>query len=192
MWNLANEKLRNDPSMTARGLIRQSNVFMVGTTDDPVDSLEWHAKLAADPTMETKVCPSFRPDKALDIEKPTFAAYMHQLEEVVGFTFGCIGCVKKALTQRIDFFDAHGCRASDHGLGYVPFVEASDEELTAIFKKGMAGEALTTAEVDAYKTALLLHCARSTPSVAGPCRSTSPACATPTPPCSRPWPGHRL
>ena len=65
VWNLANEKLRNDPSMTARGLIRQSNVFMVGTTDDPVDSLEWHAKLAADPTMETKVCPSFRPDKAL-------------------------------------------------------------------------------------------------------------------------------
>ncbi len=164
VWNLANDKLQNDPNMTARGLVRQSNVFMVGTTDDPTDSLEFHAKLAADPTMTTrqsnvfmvgttddptdslefhaklaadptmttKVCPSFRPDKALDIEKPTFVEYMHKLEEVVGFEFGCIGCVRKALTARIDHFAANGCRASDHGLGYVPYVEATDEELTAI------------------------------------------------------------
>ena len=160
VWNLANDKLQNDPTMTARGLIKQSNVFMVGTTDDPIDSLEFHAKLAADPTMETKVCPSFRPDKALDIEKATFPEYMHKLESVVGFEFGCIGCVRKALTARIDHFAANGCRASDHGLGYVPYVEATDEELTAIFKKGMAGETLTTREIDAYKTALLLHCGR--------------------------------
>ena len=70
VWNLANEKLRNDPSMTARGLIRQSNVFMVGTTDDPVDSLEWHAKLAADPTMETKVCPSSAPTRHWTLKSP--------------------------------------------------------------------------------------------------------------------------
>ena len=72
----------------------------------------------------------------------------------------CIKCVKRALTQRIEHFAANGCRASDHGLGYVPYVEATDVELTAIFKKGMAGEALTKAEIDAYKTALLLHCGR--------------------------------
>ena len=68
--------------------------------------------------------------------------------------------IRKALTKRIEYFDAHGCRASDHGIVYVPYVEATDEELTAIFKKGMAGEALTTWENDAYKTALLLHCAK--------------------------------
>lgn len=160
VWNLANDKLRNDPNMTVRGLIRQSNVYMVGTTDDPIDSLEWHEKLAADPTMTTKVCPSFRPDKALDIEKPTFAEYIHKLEAVVGDTFGCIKCVRKALVNRIAYFDAHGCRASDHGLVNVPYVEATDEELTAIFKKGMAGEPLTGREIDAYKTDLLLTCAR--------------------------------
>ena len=160
VWNLANEKLRNDPTMTVRGLIKQSNVFMVGTTDDPVDSLEWHAKLAADPTMETKVCPSFRPDKAVNIHKETFVPYIHQLEKVVGYEFSCIKCVRKALSQRIAYFDDHGCRASDHGLDYVPYVEATDEELTAIFKKAMAGEPLTRREVDAYITDLLLHCAR--------------------------------
>ena len=160
VWNLANDKLRNDPSMTARGLIKQSNVYMVGTTDDPIDSLEWHAKLAADPTMETKVCPSFRPDKAVNIHKATFIPYIHQLEEVVGYKFECIKCVKRALTERIEHFNNNGCRASDHGLDYVPYVEATDEELTAIFKKAMAGETVTKAEADAYMTAINLHCAR--------------------------------
>ncbi len=160
VWNLANDKLQNDPNMTVRGLIRQSNVYMVGTTDDPVDTLEWHEKLAADPTMETKVCPSFRPDKAVNIHKETFVPYIHQLEAVVGREFKCINCVKKALTERIEFFVAHGCRASDHGLDYIPYVEATDEELTAIFRKAMAGEKVTPQEADAYMTAILLHCAR--------------------------------
>ena len=160
VWNLANDKLQNDPTMTARGLVKQSNVYMVGTTDDPIDSLEWHAKLAADPTMETKVCPSFRPDKAVNIHKETFVPYIKQLEEVVGYKFECIKCVKRALSERIAHFNANGCRASDHGLDYVPYVEATDEELTAIFKKAMAGEKVTKTEADAYMTALLLHCAR--------------------------------
>ena len=160
VWNLCNDKLKNDPNMSARGLIRQSNVYMIGTTDDPVDSLEWHAKLAADPTMEAKVCPSFRPDKAVNIHKDTFVPYIRQLEKVVGYEFHCIKCVKRALTERIEFFDANGCRASDHGLDYVPYAEATDEELTAIFKKAMAGEQVTKAEADAYMTAINLHCGR--------------------------------
>ena len=160
VWNLANEKLQNDPTMTVRGLVKQSNVYMVGTTDDPIDTLEWHAKIAADESIETKVCPSFRPDKAVNIHKETFVPYIKQLEAVVGYEFHCIKCVKKALSERIAHFNANGCRASDHGLDYVPYVEATDEELTAIFKKAMAGETVTKTEADAYMTALLLHCAR--------------------------------
>ncbi len=160
VWNLCNEKLRNDPNMTVRGILRQSNVYMVGTTDDPCDDLSWHEKIASDPSIETKVCPSFRPDKALNMDKPGFVEYMHKLEQVVGFDFGCINCVRKALTQRIEYFAQHGCRASDHGLDYVPYVEADDETLTAIFRKAMAGETVTKQEADAYKTALLLHCGR--------------------------------
>ncbi len=160
VWNLCNDKLRNDPNMTARGLIRQSNVYMVGTTDDPVDTLEWHAKIAADPTIETKVCPSFRPDKAVNIHKDTFVPYIHQMEEVVGYKFACIKCVKRALSERIAYFADRGCLITDHGLDYVPYAEATDEELTAIFHKAMAGEKVTKFEADAYMTALLLHCAR--------------------------------
>ena len=78
------EKLRNGPDMSVRGLIRQSNVAFIGTTDDPVDSLEWHKKLAEDPSFTTRVCPSFRPDKALNITKPGFKEYIEKLAEVTG------------------------------------------------------------------------------------------------------------
>ena len=160
VWNLCNDKLRNDPNMTVRGLIKQSNVMMIGTTDDPIDDLKWHEKLAADPTMDTKVCPSFRPDKAVNIHKETFVPYMKALGESVGYELGCINCVRKALSEKIAYFDAHGCRASDHGLDFIPYVEATDAELTAIFKKAMAGEKVTDREAEAYMTAIVLHCAR--------------------------------
>ncbi len=139
VWNLANEKLRNDPNMTVRGLVRQSNVYMVGTTDDPCDSLEWHKKIAEEGTFETKVCPSFRPDKALNIDKPGFVDYIHQLEKVVGREFSCIHCVRDALGERIDFFNEMGCRASDHGLDYVMYRPADDATVSAIFPEGHEG-----------------------------------------------------
>ena len=66
-----------------------------------------------------------------------------------------------ALVERIEFFADHGCRASDHGLDYVPFNPISMAEANKIFKKGMAGKALTTAEVEGYQTVLLLACARA-------------------------------
>ena len=71
VWDLAIEKL-SDPAFSARGLIRQSNVAMIGTTDDPCSDLSWHQKIAADSTMQTKVCPSFRPDPALNCHKAGF------------------------------------------------------------------------------------------------------------------------
>lgn len=119
VWNLCNEKLRSDPSLSARGLILQSNVAMIGTTDDPCDSLEWHEKLAGDGSFPTAVCPSFRPDPALNIQKPGFAAYVERLEKVCGFTIATAEDMRRALTARIEYFDARGCRAADHGLDYI-------------------------------------------------------------------------
>ena len=78
-WNFCNNKLQNDPALTVRGIIAKANVAMVGTTDDPIDSLEWHKKIAEDLTITVKVCPSFRPDKAINISKPGFAEYIGKL-----------------------------------------------------------------------------------------------------------------
>ena len=158
VWNLCNEKLANDPKLTARGLIEQSNVAFIGTTDDPIDSLEWHEKIKNDPTIKFVVGPSFRPDKAVNIQKPGFVEYMGKLAQSVGKDkLNCIHCVLDALTERLEFFVKMGCRAADHGLDYVPYREATLEEVNAIYQKAMAGEAVTVEEAEKYQTAILVY-----------------------------------
>ena len=160
VWQLCNEKLKNDPAMSARGFITGSNVAMVGTTDDPCSDLCWHEKLAADESFSTRVCPSFRPDPAVNLHKAGFAVYIKKLEQVTGRPIATVEDMRAALSARIEYFDAHGCRSADHGLDYVMFRPVSDAAATAALKKALAGEALTREEAEGYQTALLLHCAR--------------------------------
>ena len=158
VWNLCNEKLKQ-PEFSARSLIRRSNVAMVGTTDDPCSDLKWH-KLLAQTDFETKVCPSFRPDPALNCHKPGFAAYIAKLGETAGMKIHSAADVAKALSQRIDYFNDCGCRASDHGLDYVMHRIGTMDEIEAVFQKAMAGECPSVAETEIYQTYLLLHCGR--------------------------------
>ena len=156
-WNWCNDKLQNDPDMTVRGIIGKANVAMIGTTDDPVDSLEWHEKIAADPTIQVKVYPSFRPDKAININKPGFAEYIGKLARSVGkaaLTTAAEVC--DALVERLEFFAKLGCRASDHGLDYIPYRPAAEEQVEAVFAKAMRGEAITVEEAEQYQTAVLM------------------------------------
>ena len=159
VWDLCNAKLA-EPDMGVRGLIAKSNVAFIGTTDDPIDSLEWHKKLAEDDTMKTIVAPSFRPDKAVNIDKAGFTDYIPQLAKAVGVEIDSVAALKKALEARIAFFDSMGCRASDHGLDYVCYRPASDDEVEAVFAKAMKGEAVTVEEAEVYKTAMLLFFGR--------------------------------
>ena len=159
VWQLCNEKLQKDASMSARGLILASNVAMIGTTDDPCSDLVWHEKLAADGSFPVQVCPSFRPDPAVNLHKPGFAAYIQKLAEVTGRSIATVEDVRAALSDRIEYFDAHGCRSADHGLDYVMFRPVGDEAATAALQKALAGETLTLEEAEGYQTALLLHCA---------------------------------
>ncbi|MBR4953533.1 MAG: glucuronate isomerase, partial [Oscillospiraceae bacterium] len=159
VWDLAIKKLAQ-PEFSARGLIKRSNVAMIGTTDDPCSDLKWHKLIAEEGKMETKVCPSFRPDPALNCHKAGFAAYIQKLSEASGIEIKSAADVAAALTQRIDYFNECGCRASDHGLDYVMYREATTEEIEATFQKAMAGESVTVAETEGYQTYLLLHCGR--------------------------------
>ena len=162
IWEKCNELLRNDPEMSVRGIIRKANVAFIGTTDDPIDSLEWHEKIAADPTISVVVAPSYRPDKAINIHKAGWAQYMQQLAQSVGKEdLPTVTDVLDALTQRLEFFHAHGCKASDHGLDYIPFRSCTMEEAEAIYQKARSGGLLTTEEVDGYQTVLLLHLAKN-------------------------------
>lgn len=159
VWDLCNAKLQED-GMSVRNLIRQSKVTVICTTDDPVDSLEWHEKIAADPTFEVKVLPAWRPDKAMNVEKPTYAAYIDTLSKVSGVNVTNSATLKEALQKRMAFFNDHGCCVSDHGLEYVMYVPADEVELDAIMTKSLRRETITREEELKYKTAFMLFVAR--------------------------------
>ncbi len=156
IWDACNAKLKED-SMSAKNIIKNSNVYMIGTTDDPIDSLEWHKKIALDGDCAALVLPSFRPDKAVNIEKAGFVEYIGKLAEVSGVDIKTAEDVKKALTLRLDFFCENGCKVTDHGLDYACYSPASECEVEAIFARAMAGEAISLSDAEKYKTAILVH-----------------------------------
>lgn len=155
VWNLCNAKLQED-SMSVRNIIRQSDVTLICTTDDPVDSLEWHKMIAGDDSFDVQVLPAWRPDKAMNIEKPDYAEYLAKLSGVSGIEIKTFAALKEALKVRLAFFEKMGCRASDHALEYVMYRPASEEEIEAIFAKRMSGEMVTKEEELKFKTAFML------------------------------------
>ena len=105
------------PAYSCRGLMVKYNVEVVCTTDDPVDSLEHHLKIKQD-GFQVKVLPTWRPDKAMAVEKPAdFRAYMEKLSEVSGVSISKYADLITALRKRHDFFAEVGCRLADHGIG---------------------------------------------------------------------------
>ena len=160
IWDKTSEMLKNDPGLSVRGLIRKSNVKFIGTTDDPIDTLEWHEKLAKEESG-FMVRPSFRPDKAVNINKDGFVDYIGKLAASVGRdSLNSSQEVCEALSQRLDHFVAHGCKASDHGLDYVMFRKGSDEEADSAFKKAMKGEKVSKEEAEIYQTKILTFLAK--------------------------------
>lgn len=155
IYSQCNARLQ-EADMSVRGIIEQSNVKLICTTDDPVDNLEWHKKIKEDATCNVKVLPAFRPDKAMNIQKPEFAAYIATLAEVSGMAIATFADLEAALASRITFFNDMGCRASDHALDYPIFVPATQMQLNAILAKGMESQSITLEEQNQYKTAILL------------------------------------
>lgn len=145
---------------SARDLMRRFQVKAVCTTDDPCDDLHWHEVIAADPTMEIKVLPAFRPDKAVNIEKEGFAEYIGRLAEVTGRKIQSAGDVIGALCDRIEFFAGHGCLCADHGLDYCMYETPDMETANEAFAAAMEGSALSKKAADVYKTVVTIGCAK--------------------------------
>lgn len=156
VWNLCNSKLKEN-SMSVCNIIKNSNVAMIGTTDDPIDSLEWHKKIRESGCCSAAVVPSFRPDKAVNIEKEGFVEYIGKLSAAADMKIKTAADVKSALTRRLDFFCENGCRATDHGLDYAVYSPASDDEIEKIFTLVLKGDSISQQDADKYKTSILLH-----------------------------------
>ncbi len=159
-WETCNAALAKG-NMGAKDLITASNVKVICTTDDPADTLEHHIEIAKDTSFKTKVLPAFRPDKAVNIEKAGFNEYItEKLEKAYGSKIENIDELCACFIKRLDFFESLGCKTSDHGIDYVPFVRCTTAEADAIFKKALKGEAVTDKEADMYKTYMLTFFAK--------------------------------
>ncbi len=155
VWDSCQEML-GQKEFSARGIMEQMNVKMVGTTDDPIDDLSHHATIAKDTEFKVKVLPSWRPDKAFNIEAPGFVDYLGALEAASGLSITGFNSLTDALNNRLDHFAAHGCKLSDHALDTVPFGRANTTELDQMIAARKEGKALTPSQADAFKTEVLL------------------------------------
>lgn len=158
VWNLCNAKLQED-SMSVRNLIKQSNVTLLCTTDDPVDDLKWHKAIKEDETFDVQVLPAWRPDKAMNLEKPEYLDYIQKLSQVSGVEIKTFADLKTAIKNRMEYFNSMGCSISDHGLDYVMYAPASDEEVEAIFAARLAGQPICKEAAAKFKTAFMLFIA---------------------------------
>jgi glucuronate isomerase len=155
VFDRCNEMLAQ-PGFSAREFMERSNVEVVCTTDDPVDSLEYHRTIAADEKFPIRVLPTWRPDKALQVDKPeAFSAWIDQLEKSSGVTISKLDNLLFALQQRHDFFAERGCRLSDRGLDTVWAEECTPADAAAIFERARRGQPVSPAEAVRYKSFLL-------------------------------------
>ncbi len=157
IYDECNDKLRNDPSFTARGLMRRYHVEVVCTTDDPIDSLEYHIQTRKS-GFEIKMLPTWRPDKAMAVENPAdFRSYIDKLAEVSGVTIRSFADVVEALRVRHQFFAEQGCRLSDHGTEEFFAEDYTNAEIEQIFNKVYGGKELTREEIVKYKSAMMFE-----------------------------------
>lgn len=154
IWDECNAKLQT-PEYSVRGIIRMANVHTICTTDDPVDSLEYHRQIKAS-GFEVNVLPAWRPDKAMAVENAvTFNKYIDNLAEVSGIQIGKFSDLVDALDNRHQFFHENGCRLSDHGVETIIANDYSAAEIEAIFAKIRGGNSLNADEISKFKSCML-------------------------------------
>lgn len=154
VWHHCNELL-STPEFSARGIMKQMNVVMAGTTDDPIHSLEHHKAIADCSDFDVEVAPSWRPDRAFKIELDGFVEYMALLGQSADIDIVTFSDLLKALEIRLDHFSAHGCRAADHGIEIVRYAPVpSDAELNKILERRLKLAPLSEGDIDQFSTAV--------------------------------------
>lgn len=155
IWNDSNRKIQ-DPSFSAWSILEQSRVEVICTTDDPVDSLEYHQKIQKEKKCPAAVYPTWRPDRALWVDRgQTFIDWIQKLSEVSQIQIHDLESLLAALRKRHDFFAQHGCKLSDRGIETFWAVDCNASQANDILKRGLRKESLSTQEIDQYKSFML-------------------------------------
>ncbi len=145
IWNRANKYIEEN-ALSPRKLIEKSNVEVICTTDDIIDDLSWHGKIAADDGFKTRVIPSFRTDNLLLVRRAGYCDYIKKLGDVCGFAIDSFESLKRAVEKRLDFFCEAGCRCTDIGIPFFPNRIADDDEADNTFKRVLSGEDINDEE----------------------------------------------
>ena len=149
IWETGNETLKSD-DLSAHGILKRFKVKVVGTTDDPTDSLENHQAIQS-MDLDTKVIPTFRPDKGLQVDNPTaFNEWVGRLSEVAGIAIDSLSSFLDALKKRHDFFHEMGGRLTDHGLERCFYAETSEATVSNVFNNARKGTAATKSEREQF------------------------------------------
>jgi glucuronate isomerase len=156
VYDNASAQIQTD-AFSIKNLIRKMNVKVICTTDDPIDSLEYH-KTLAESDFEVKIKPAFRPDKAMEVASAAnFVAYVKKLEAVTNLSVSSFEDYLFALQNRHDFFASMGCSVSDHGLEEIYVEDFTGQEIESIFAKVHGGKELNVLEQRKFKSCMLLH-----------------------------------
>ncbi len=159
IWEECNAKLAM-PEFSTQGILRQMRVEVVCTTDDPVDTLEYHIAMRNNPALKVQVIPAFRPDKAMAVETPRqFLSYLHRLAGAADIEIRRYDDYLAALRKRHEFFHQHGCRLSDHGLETMHAEPYTEGEIRSAFDHLLAGKSLSPETVLKFKSAMLYELA---------------------------------
>lgn len=159
VWKFCNEQIK-DPQFRTKNIIEKSNVVWIGTTDDPLDTLEYHQQIELDKTFYCQVRPTFRPDLVMQIRCLEFSDYVSKLSKITDQSINTFDDLVLAMGKRMDHFKAHGCVSSDHGFTSIGFCQATTEELNGILQKALHKESISELECLKYETALLTQLAK--------------------------------
>lgn len=150
----------NTPEFSTRNLLRKMNVEVVCTTEDPIDTLEYHQQIAKN-SFATKISTSFRPDKAIVISSDTYNEYIDSLSKAAEMTIETYDDLCEALRKRIVYFNENGCKVSDHGLNQISFENYTESDLRTIFSKKRSHQMLSEEETNQFQCGLLIFLAET-------------------------------
>lgn len=156
IWDTCNKIIQN-PNFSARGLIEQSKVLLIGTTDDPIDDLRYHKLLQKDQDFGTTVLPTFRPDMIMDLHHPqSWVEYVGKLGKVSEIEITDFNKLMEAIEKRMDYFSEVGCKLADHSIETVVYEPATLQNLDAIVSKVFDNEQISVKENNQFLTSLLI------------------------------------